>query len=530
MKARSLGSRGVVASLTLAPIAALAVGLGEAQLRSGYGQPLDVRIALMADADEQVDRDCFSAPGVNVEGVRPVPRVTLALESEGARRFLRATTYAPVRELAVAITVRVACAGTLAGRVERGYVFLVDPPPLVEPPVRSEPVEPVRAAVESRKPAPPAPVSQPSVAAAPVETPKVVERPVAEKPARPAREKPRKPRKAVPRESGDFVLKLSRDAQGMSRPSGSAAQRAELLDRQRVLDDDDRVSAILSLRRQVAQLEAQLAQLQLRLDTSTSLQGQPAAPAAAPAPAPAAIPPAPPVAPAVVASAPPPSAPAPAAPRPEEPSRAWTWALLAVIVAAILGAVLWLRRRRANDAVDAAMREPGTWALATHDDAAARPAKAAAVKLDATRAIAEARGHYERGAVPQAIQALEGCIDSDPAEVRAWLALFELLRAERLAGRFADLARRFHERHGDRPDWRKLCALGAELDALDPLYAEGEALAGAIDPLVENWMEAPFKDDVMAAAELHEALVARAGGDEADEWPALGAVHLAVAN
>ena len=40
-----------LASLTLAPIAALAVGVGEAQLRSGYGQPLDVRIALMADAE-----------------------------------------------------------------------------------------------------------------------------------------------------------------------------------------------------------------------------------------------------------------------------------------------------------------------------------------------------------------------------------------------------------------------------------------------------------------------------------------------
>lgn len=510
MKARSLGYRGV-ASLTLAPIAALAVGLGEAQLRSGYGQPLDVRIALMADAGEQVDRDCFSAPNLDVEGVRSAQRVTLALESEGPRRFLRASTYAPVRELAVAVTVRVACAGTLAGRVERGYVFLVDPPPLVEPPVRAEATEPARAAVEPRKPAAPAPVPQPTLATVPVEAPKLIERPAAEKPPRAARGKPRKPRTAVSRESGDFVLKLSRDANGMARPSGTAAQRAELLDRQRVLDDDDRVSAILSLRRQVAQLEAQLAQLQLRLDTSTTLQGQPAAPP-------------------VVASAPPPSTPVAPPPRSEEPSRAWTWALVAAIVVAIVGTVLWLRRRRANDAVDAAMREAGTWALAPHDEVALRPAKPAPVKLDATRAIAEARGHYERGAVPQAIQALERCIDSDPAEVRAWLALFELLRAERLAGRYADLARRFHERHGERPDWRKLCALGAELDALDPLYAEGEALAGAIDPLVENWMEAPFKDDVMATAELHEALVARAGGDRADGWPALGAVHLAAAD
>ena len=68
---------------------------------------------------------------------------------------------------------------------------------------------------------------------------------------------------------------------------------------------------------------------------------------------------------------------------------------------------------------------------------------------DAPSIVKGARLFYEDGALPRAVELLQFAIEDKPAEVRTWLALFEIFRLERLTGEFAALAQRFHQQHGN---------------------------------------------------------------------------------
>ncbi len=146
-----------------------------------------------------------------------------------------------------------------------------------------------------------------------------------------------------------------------------------------------------------------------------------------------------------------------------------------------------------------------------------------------------ARLFYEDGALPRAVELLQFAIEDKPAEVRTWLALFEIFRLERLTGEFAALAQRFHQQHGNTEYWRKVQYFGREIDPANPLYKEDAintletigpreakrlAAGGGVDPIAENWLEAPmdFENEVLAN-ELRQSLMSVAGLTEQDLLP-----------
>jgi tetratricopeptide (TPR) repeat protein len=483
-------------------------------------------------------------------------------------------------------------------------------------------------------------------------------RSVIERPARPAsapaaREEATVPRKpAVVRNqtvAPGFVLKLSSGEMDLS-PSKSVddRMRAQLRDRQLVLDADDQVAAVLALRNSVRQLESRVAELQLKLAGMPSSfpapkvrEPEPAAPQRAtvettpppvtspapesrPAPSPAvekaSTPPSPeaasPTPPPPVAAAPTPSPPAaetptpspPAAERPTPPPPAaaapapkkavapgaeidWLyyglWALAFLLVVAAIVLAMRLARRRREDAYDyteepaeASPEDEIVVALEPNlgesefddgldEEAPAAPQRALDADVDiATRlpdnntddtrrryieerfpeigkgaialddpdsVVKGARLFYEDGAIARAVELLQFAIEQRPAEVKSWLALFEIFRLEALKGEFAELARRFREEHGQSAFWRKVQYFGREIDPGNQLYAEkplntfetiGPAQAhrlaaeSSFDPVAENWLGAPmdFQNEVLAN-ELRKGLMAAAGLSETDLVP-----------
>jgi pilus assembly protein FimV len=139
------------------------------------------------------------------------------------------------------------------------------------------------------------------------------------------------------------------------------------------------------------------------------------------------------------------------------------------------------------------------------------------VTLDDPNSVVKgARLFYEDGAVPRAVELLQFSIEEKPGEVKTWLALFEILRLERLTGEFATLARRFQEHHGKSDYWAKVQYFGREIDPGNPLYKEAgintletigpsearrlAAASASFDPIAENWLNAPmdFENEVLA--------------------------------
>ena len=413
--------------------------------------------------------------------------------------------------------------------------------------------------------------------------------------------------------AADFVLKLSAGDIDLGRTRQfDEPARARLRERLRLLDSDDQVAEMLSMRDNLRRLEARVAELQLKLAAMPQAFPPPAArtePATATAPV-AALPP--PVPPAVEsakvveespnAGTPKPSAsPAPASKPAADPTPPIVGALesfegrmvalgIAVLVLlAMLGAWLWSRWRNPaprDEPLDegeatvlmlrdepveiapAALDEPieaappvraevtSDAALATRleeDTEALRrryieerfpEIRAGTIVLDDPASVVKgARLFHEDGAIPRAVELLRFAIEDRPAELRPWLALFEIYRLERLSGEYAELAGRFRDRHGDSPQWPKVRSFGRELDPSHPLFREAPVntletigpqaarrMAPA-DPLAENWLDAPmdFENEVLAT-ELRRSLMAGARVEDRDlvpnPMPALRSVEM----
>ena len=154
---------------------------------------------------------------------------------------------------------------------------------------------------------------------------------------------------------------------------------------------------------------------------------------------------------------------------------------------------------------------------------------------DADSVVKGARLFYEDGALPRAVELLQYAIERNPAELKAWLALFEIFRLERLTGEFAELAGRFKAEHGRSDYWPKVQYFGREIDPGNELYREAPinnfetigpaqakkiAAASNVDPVTENWLGAPmdFENEVLAN-ELRKGLMADAGINEPDLVP-----------
>jgi hypothetical protein len=162
---------------------------------------------------------------------------------------------------------------------------------------------------------------------------------------------------------------------------------------------------------------------------------------------------------------------------------------------------------------------------------------------DPTSIVKGARLFYEDGAIPRAVELLSFAIEDRPSQIRPWLALFEIYRLERLSGEYADLAGRFAERYAAAEQWPKVRAFGREIDPSNPLYQEAPLKSletigprearrmAAVDPVAENWLEAPmdFENEVLAT-ELRRSLMTRAAVEDRDlvpnPMPALRSVEM----
>jgi len=153
---------------------------------------------------------------------------------------------------------------------------------------------------------------------------------------------------------------------------------------------------------------------------------------------------------------------------------------------------------------------------------------------DADSVVKAARLFYQDGALARAVELLQFAIEENPAEVRLWLALFEVFRLEGLTREFAALAGRFRERHENSGYWAKVQYIGRELEPGNALYrddsfnkletigpsASRRLAASTFDPVAENWLNAPmdFQNQVLAS-ELRRSLMVRDAVAEQDLVP-----------
>jgi hypothetical protein len=124
-----------------------ALGLGESQLRSALGEPLDLRVSLSASDTE--DLDCLTVKGRS--DLIPPTGLHVEVVSGPRGRFLEITSLRPVNDPAIALVVSAGCNSP----VSRDYVVLLNPQTLA-------PVVPVAAEVaQAALPAPESPPAAP---------------------------------------------------------------------------------------------------------------------------------------------------------------------------------------------------------------------------------------------------------------------------------------------------------------------------------------------------------------------------------
>lgn len=131
-----------VATLVVAPLPAEAFGLGEAELRSYLGQPLRIRVPVIADSVDEVGcvvvkarSDELPAPrNVRSDVITQAGKVVLELRSQG-----------PVDELMLSLLVTAGCTNA----VTREYTLFLDPPAAITLPEPSSESAPASAPVAS---------------------------------------------------------------------------------------------------------------------------------------------------------------------------------------------------------------------------------------------------------------------------------------------------------------------------------------------------------------------------------------------
>lgn len=143
-------------AMTLVPLshAALALGLGDAEVNSFLNQPLDVRIRLISDSAAELEpvtaalasADDFAVVGLSRAAIS-VP-LTFEVNRELADPHLRITSGLPVRDPVVQLVIEV---NFSAGRMLRQYTLFLDPPTVpAQAPAVSAPIAPPSAPAPAR--------------------------------------------------------------------------------------------------------------------------------------------------------------------------------------------------------------------------------------------------------------------------------------------------------------------------------------------------------------------------------------------
>jgi len=344
--------------------AAQAITLGDAQVRSALGQPLEARIPVSAATGESMRGACFSLAPHGNAGAPALTDAELALRRSAHGSYLEIRSRRPATQPDVLVSVAVACPGG-APRAMRDFVLLLEPPVRATPPkvagdlaLRAREGDTLESIAAKIVPEPSARAGYlralreanpglaargddalidahesialpdlrtyarsshraPGIAAAAATAPrreartagpKAPTRPdvTAQAPAAPAATAPKRKPAAASRapsiahaaaDAQPFQLKLSAPEIDLSASRNiGERERAQLRERLAMLDADDQVAAMLSLRHSLKQLEARVAELQLKLATmSPGLEQRSAkaseAPSASPSPAPVMPPP-----------------------------------------------------------------------------------------------------------------------------------------------------------------------------------------------------------------------------------------------
>lgn len=242
---------------------AAALGLGDASVRSYLGQPLDASIAVLG-ATPEVAADCFhivSADG----GIATIPRARLSLDRIGGQVFLRIRTPQAIHDPVAQFVVIADC----TARLQRDYVVLLDPPPVIDTPVvaESSPAVPqaARRTGTRRTPAPAASSPRAGTGASAPHRKPAAHSGVAEQPRLILSGRHR-----AAGTEGVFALRLDTNLPDPARIGAERLTATELSDEN------------TALARKLAHLESQLAALQLR---NAQLEARPAhAPATQAAP------------------------------------------------------------------------------------------------------------------------------------------------------------------------------------------------------------------------------------------------------
>lgn len=107
---------------------AWSISLGDVDVRSALGEPLDARVPLTVAPGEAVDANCFVLAGDGGPGIPLLTDGSLTVESVPGRAALRIRSSAPVFEPAVRLRVRAGCPGA-AAEPPREYSILLDARP-----------------------------------------------------------------------------------------------------------------------------------------------------------------------------------------------------------------------------------------------------------------------------------------------------------------------------------------------------------------------------------------------------------------
>jgi hypothetical protein len=251
------GHRGAALGLALAALALAsptrALDLGEIEVLSTLGQNFDARIPVKARNDEWFHATCLAlSPTVAGGGLPGIAAGSLSVERRRGSSNLRVRTTTAVNDPAIAFGVTSTCAGA-ALPLGSGFTVLLDPPGTPRPASR-------RDSSARRVPAGP---TRPAIAAPPRAT-----RTAAASPSAPVSAPAPEPKAAAsPRRAGsEFVLKLTNSPIDLARTRQfDDKSRALLRERLRLLDSDDQVAEMLTMRDNLRRLEARVSELQLKL-------------------------------------------------------------------------------------------------------------------------------------------------------------------------------------------------------------------------------------------------------------------------
>jgi hypothetical protein len=309
--------------LTLGVSHSFALGLGEIDLRSYLGQPLDARIPIIAGADEPLDEGCFKlVNGAVTSDTGHSTPAKLSFQQIGRNNILQIRSASFVPEPAVRIQIEVSC-GNLS-KISREYTLLLDPPEYAAsrislPAKPLAPPQPVTSLAQPEQMVQPASTSSnarisadasyaPSTSTAAPQNTNTIPRAVPRKTPRPRIENPAPVAKAptqiaprvttpVPRPAykptpelaapvekvpapapvasvtkeapGDgFRLKLSSSEMNLAlTKTVTDTDRQRLRARQLLLENqsDDQTATILAMKNSIKQMEAQLAELRRQM-------------------------------------------------------------------------------------------------------------------------------------------------------------------------------------------------------------------------------------------------------------------------